>query len=91
MKKLLVLSFSSRTNRINHFKLVINPLNPKSDQHLISPYDNIAESFIVILRKEEVIANLRSLEQYQYLGNCPPTPPLTQQESIDNKLGLMLG
>ena len=31
------------------------------------------------------------LDQYQYLGNCPPTPPLTQQESIDNKLGLMLG
>ena len=23
-------------------------------------------------------------DQYQYLGNCPPTPPLTQQQSIDN-------
>ena len=23
--------------------------------------------------------------------NCPPTPPLTQQQSIDNKLRLMLG
>ena len=31
------------------------------------------------------------LDQYQYLGNCPPTPPLTQQQSIDNMLGLMLG
>ena len=31
------------------------------------------------------------MDQYQYLGNCPPTPPLTQQESIANKLGLMLG
>ena len=31
------------------------------------------------------------LDQYQYLGNCPPTPPLAQQQSIDNKLGLMLG
>ena len=30
-------------------------------------------------------------DQYQYLGNCPPTPPLTQQQSIDNNLGLMLG
>ena len=30
-------------------------------------------------------------DRYQYLGNCPPTPPLTQQLSIDNKLGLMLG
>ena len=27
------------------------------------------------------------LDQYQYLGNCPHTPPLTQQQSIDNKLG----
>ena len=30
-------------------------------------------------------------DQYQYLGNCPPTPPLTEQQSIDDKLGLMLG
>ena len=28
--------------------------------------------------------------QYQYLGNCPSTPPLTQQQLIDNKLRLML-
>ena len=32
-----------------------------------------------------------STDQYQYLGNCPPTPPLTQQQSIDNKSGLMFG
>ena len=31
------------------------------------------------------------MDQYHYLGNCPPTPPLTQQQSIDNKLRLMLG
>ena len=31
------------------------------------------------------------VDQYQYLGNYPPTPPLTQQQSIDNRLGLMLG
>ena len=31
------------------------------------------------------------LDQYQYLGNCPPTPPLTQQQSIDIKVGLVLG
>ena len=30
-------------------------------------------------------------DQYQYLGNFPPTPPLTQQQSIDYKLGVMLG
>ena len=33
----------------------------------------------------------QSPDQYQYLGICPPTPPLTQQQPIDNKLGLMLG
>ena len=33
----------------------------------------------------------KETDQYQYLGNCPPTPPLTQQQSIDSKLGLMLG
>ena len=36
-------------------------------------------------------ALVRYRDQYQYLGNCPPTPPLTQQQSIDNKLRLMLG
>ena len=35
--------------------------------------------------------SVASRDQYQYLGNYPPTPPLTQQQSIDNKLGLMLG
>ena len=44
------------------------------------------------LRKKTQKAVLMPLlDQYQYLGNCPPTPPLTQQQSIDNKLGLMLG
>ena len=32
-----------------------------------------------------------NFDQYQYLSNCPPTPPLTKQQSIDNKLRLMLG
>ena len=32
------------------------------------------------------------MAQYQYLGNCSPTPtpPLTQQQSIDNNSRLML-
>ena len=34
---------------------------------------------------------VKFLDQYQYLGNCPLNPPLTQQQSIDNKLRLMLG
>ena len=28
---------------------------------------------------------------WHYLGNCPPILPLTEQQSIDDKLGLMLG
>ena len=31
------------------------------------------------------------MQHYSLFRNCPPTPPLTQQQSIDNKLGLMLG
>ena len=34
--------------------------------------------------------NINVLDQYQHLDNCPPTPPLTQQQSIDNKFRLML-
>ena len=37
---------------------------------------------------KEMIKNNGSI---QYLDNCPPTPPLTQQQSTDNNLGLMLG
>ena len=33
---------------------------------------------------------LETWDQYQYLGNCSPTPFLTQQQSIYNKLRLML-
>ena len=45
--------------------------------------------FVEIFFKRRIEAE--QLDQYQYLGNCPPAPPLTQQQSIDNKLGLMLG
>ena len=31
------------------------------------------------------------MDQHQYMSNCAPTPPLTQQQSNDNKLGPMLG
>ena len=35
---------------------------------------------------------IKTRDQYhQYLGNCPLTPPLTQQQSIDDNLGLILG
>ena len=32
-----------------------------------------------------------TMDQCQYLSNYAPTPPLTLQQSTDNKLGLMLG
>ena len=37
-----------------------------------------------------MISKVNISDQYQYLDNCPPTPPLTQQQSIDDKLGLMI-
>lgn len=32
---------------------------------------------------------MKIIDQYQYPGNHASTPPLTQQQSTDNKLGLM--
>lgn len=53
----------------------LNHLNPKNDQHLISHYINTAESFIMIVRIKEIIANLRSFDFYtnspcQYQKKC---------------------
>ena len=39
-------------------QILINPLNPKSDKHLISPYSNTAESFIKVMRLKEIIFKL---------------------------------
>lgn len=36
--------------------------NPKSDQHRISPFPLIAESFIKMMRIKEMIANLTSFD-----------------------------
>ena len=47
--------------------------------------------FFTLLATLKSIVIMKYSDQYQYLGNCPPTPPLTQQQSIDIKLGLMLG
>ena len=35
----------------------INPLTPKSDQHLISPYNITLESHIKVMRIKEMINN----------------------------------
>ena len=37
------------------FTSFINPLNPKSDQHLISPYNIIPESHVKVMRIKEMI------------------------------------
>ena len=42
------------------------PLTPKSDQHLISPYNNTAEFFIYIMRIKEMIVNPKSFDCYMY-------------------------
>ena len=78
--------------------LAIKHLILKSDRHLKSLNSITLSWNINIMRMKEVITHSRSFgllakfsDQYQYLGNCPPTPPLTQQQSIDDKLRLMLG
>ena len=42
--------------------IFINPSNPKSVQHLISPYNNNAESLTEIMRIKEMPDNLRSFD-----------------------------
>ena len=38
----------------------VNPLAPKSDKHLISPYYVSPESHVKVTRKEKMITNLSS-------------------------------
>ena len=38
----------------------VNPLNPKSDQHLISPYNITFESHVKVMRIKEMITNERN-------------------------------
>ena len=37
--------------------IVVNPVTPKIDQHLISPYNNTLESDMNVMRIEEMITN----------------------------------
>ena len=41
---------------------ISNPFYPKSDQQLISPYSNTAESFIKITGIKEMITNLKGFD-----------------------------
>ena len=64
------------------FQMRLNPLNPKSDQHVISPYSNTAESFSKIMRRKEMITNPKSYDcetnsPCQYRRKCT-------EKSIEN-------
>ena len=57
-----------------------HPVNHTSDQHLISPYRNITESFTKIIRTKEVIANQSSFD-------CSRNSPcLYQRKCIENSM-----
>ena len=46
----------------------VKRLNPKSDQHLISPYSNTTELFTKITRIQVILSNLRSFDlQLNYI------------------------
>ena len=77
----------------------INSLNIGSvKHHNLTCFLSLMPIFVMLLIFSDktqgdmgIIFLITEADQYQYLGNCPPTPPVTQQQSIDNKLGLMLG
>ena len=77
------------------WKKSLNTLSYMGGKELdrISRYDiNIISSKQEMRIKKNIHYGIISWsDQYQYLGNCPPTPPLTQQQSIDNNLRLILG
>ena len=49
-----------RSSRLTFNKLIafVNPSDPNSDQHVISPYNNTYETFTKIVRIKEMITNL---------------------------------
>ena len=55
----LKLATKHKISIISDREQCVNPLNPKSDQNLFSPYCNPAGSFNNIVRIKEMIANLR--------------------------------
>ena len=54
--------FSGEDARRTWWLLTLNPLNPKSDQYLISPYSNTAEPFIKNMRVKEMITKLKNFD-----------------------------
>ena len=52
-------SLQERTMKWVLFSLSSNPLTPKGDQHLISPYNISPESHIKVMRIKEMITSIR--------------------------------
>ena len=79
---LIVKRLSSKNVRA---EVVLNPLIPESDQHLISPFNIIHESNIKVLRIKEMIMNWRTY----WLPNKFSLP--THQRPVWRMCILMLG
>ena len=61
VKGSLLASKNGKKNCFYPQYVTLTPLNPKSDQDLISPYSNTAESFINVIIRKEMIANPKKL------------------------------
>ena len=67
----------------------VNPLNPKSDQHLISPYNITFESHVKVMRIKEMITNERNFWLVHKFSLSAPYE--MYKESVMRKYKLMLG
>ena len=67
----------------------VNPLNPKSDQNQISPYNICPESDVRVMRIKEMITNERNFWLVHKLSSSAPYE--MYKESVMRKYKLMLG
>ena len=60
--------------RLNKLKLLHEP--PQCAIRILISVTQLSEIIFYEINSREVKSEA-NLDQYQYLGNCPPTPPLT--------------
>ena len=60
----LVTSYHNFTQCRYFFLGAYNPFNRKRDQHLISPYNNIAKSYIKVMRMQRMIASYTNFSSW---------------------------
>ena len=67
--------------------------NNLSSEGMLIVFGGVLTDYFCLQMDQNILKQIKveKSDQYQYLGNCPPTHPLTQQQSIDSKLRLMLG